>query len=455
MQYQKINPMRFDLFLNYLDRSRFIVKKVTKTLLTSSALFISCQLLAVDSYTVTDLGKLGDNEIFVYDVNDSGSIVGYSYVGSLEKEGISIQNNVVEAMPVIDANVNSSKFLKVNNSNTAVGFSDEKITEQISPERGVYTDIGSGLLQKIPNFANNENENMRALSINESGVIVGWGGFNPTDDKNNDGNSIDLVLERPFIFDSNTSEFNRLDPLDYNGQVARTVLRDINDNGIAVGWNLNQNENVIRSFYVDVQQPSDLKEISASNEDRSHQPYAINNQGVIAGKRNIDDSTFYTAFTYDITTQNIIDIPTLVQGMIPQGLTTTSVAFDNNESNQVVGRAIHSVVPNIFHAFIFENGVTVDLNTKINCKVDPNAALEGEPDWVLYEARSINNNGVIIGNGLLKGERKAFMLTPNADGVMPVLCPKPPETEEESGSGSIPLWVVLFIPVLSFFRRQK
>jgi hypothetical protein len=42
--------------------------------------------------------------------------------------------------------------------------------------------------------------------------------------------------------------------------------------------------------------------------------------------------------------------------------------------------------------------------------------------WVLSEARDINDSGQIIGNGVLNGELRAFLLTP--DSVAPVPLPE-------------------------------
>ena len=54
------------------------------------------------------------------------------------------------------------------------------------------------------------------------------------------------------------------------------------------------------------------------------------------------------------------------------------------------------------HAFVYENGKMQDLNDLI----------PGNADWTLEEARSINDAGQIVGQGLHHGQMRTFLLTP-------------------------------------------
>ena len=70
----------------------------------------------------------------------------------------------------------------------------------------------------------------------------------------------------------------------------------------------------------------------------------------------------------------------------------------------VVGRA---TVPSntgyvLYHAFIWSGTTMEDLNNTIPV----------DSGWVLNEATGVNEAGVVVGNGTLNGQTRAFRLTP-------------------------------------------
>ena len=137
------------------------------------------------------------------------------------------------------------------------------------------------------------------------------------------------------------------------------------------------------------------------------------------------------AHLYDYNTENLLDLGTLNGGL-------TSAATDINELNQVVGTSwlvtqLTSLYdPTKYHAFLWEDGVMTDLNTLI-------AADSG---WILTTASAINDNGGIVGSGLLNGQVHGFLLT---TGQTP---PPPPAAEPpiamasaDVTAGKVPLTV--------------
>jgi probable HAF family extracellular repeat protein len=60
-------------------------------------------------------------------------------------------------------------------------------------------------------------------------------------------------------------------------------------------------------------------------------------------------------------------------------------------------------------AFLWKNGVLSDLNT----------LLPGGTGWLLVRAWDIDGNGVIVGEGELNGEARAFMLAPSSTTSVP------------------------------------
>jgi probable HAF family extracellular repeat protein len=78
-----------------------------------------------------------------------------------------------------------------------------------------------------------------------------------------------------------------------------------------------------------------------------------------------------------------------------------SIALGINNGGQVVGHAL-TAAPAAEHAFLWQNGAMLDLNS----------LLPPGTGWVLVLARAINDRGQIVGEGLLNGEQRAFLLSP-------------------------------------------
>jgi probable HAF family extracellular repeat protein len=159
---------------------------------------------------------------------------------------------------------------------------------------------------------------------------------------------------------------------------------------------------------------------------------AINSQNKVVGATgsNSTSGEYAHAYLYDYNAGNLLDLGTLNGGL-------TSSAADINESSQVVGTSwlvtqLTSLNdPTQYHAFLWENGLMTDLNTLI-------AADSG---WILTAATAINDNGDIVGSGLLNGQVHAFLLTTDQ-------APPPPAAESplavasaDVTSGKVPLTV--------------
>lgn len=81
-----------------------------------------------------------------------------------------------------------------------------------------------------------------------------------------------------------------------------------------------------------------------------------------------------------------------------------SYALGLNQAGQVVGQAEFSRTGDTqrTHAFLYTGGKMLDLNTL----VPPNSG------WNLISAKAINDKGLIVGRGRIRGEEHAFLLTP-------------------------------------------
>jgi probable HAF family extracellular repeat protein len=84
---------------------------------------------------------------------------------------------------------------------------------------------------------------------------------------------------------------------------------------------------------------------------------------------------------------------------------TDAAAFGINNAGDVVGSAqVSTAVNRIWHAFIYRNGVMIDLNT----------LLPSQSGWTLNTAYGINDTGQIVGEGTYNGQIRPFLLTPDA-----------------------------------------
>lgn len=206
------------------------------------------------------------------------------------------------------------------------------------------------------------------------------------------------------------------------------VLDDINDSGFAVGkrsrYGLTGSSSIMTTPAFDA-----VIYLSTPNGGYAK---AINNQNMIVGTTGSNSTAgeYSRAYLYNYNEDILTDLGTLNSGL-------TSSAADINELNQIVGSSwlvtqLTSLYdPAQYHAFLWENGQLTDLNTLI------------APDsgWILTAATAINDNGDIVGSGLLGGQVHGFLLTAGT-------VPPPPVSEApiaiasaDVTAGKIPLTV--------------
>jgi probable HAF family extracellular repeat protein len=115
----------------------------------------------------------------------------------------------------------------------------------------------------------------------------------------------------------------------------------------------------------------------------------INDAGVIVGSsRNASNVTLAVRWTDDATVQSLGTLGGLL-----------SQANAINSKGDIVGWAMTPT--NEVHAFLWQNGTMSDLND----------LLSSGSGWVLTAAYAVNDHGVIVGDGTLNGESRAFRLT--------------------------------------------
>lgn len=125
----------------------------------------------------------------------------------------------------------------------------------------------------------------------------------------------------------------------------------------------------------------------------------INDAGFITGKsgRTVNSVTTERIFIFNGTSMS--SLGRLAGDNVAQG-------NDINNTGVVVGYSANNVDLDDQRAVIHDGTSLVDLNTLI----------DAGSGWFLTEAFSISDTGVIVGNGILNGTQRAFLLTPVGGG---------------------------------------
>lgn len=248
--------------------------------------------------------------------------------------------------------------------------------------------------------------NYGAFGINQAGSAAGYHvGKNPYE-----ANSLPYD---PAVFDGNKWNVFNIANLYPRGTrkgvyADRYVMNAINDYGYTVGYRyrygLAGSTSILIAPDVAIQDSTDVTYLSVPAGGKASD---INNSNLIVGTTGSDSRTspvtYAQAYLLDYSTGSLTTLPLLDGGL-------RSSASDINEYNQVVGSSeTLDGSSRVNHAVLWDqpgSGAT-DLNTW---------ASNG---WVLVSATAINDNGDIVGTGLLEGAPHGFLLTNGAASAPP------------------------------------
>ena len=212
------------------------------------------------------------------------------------------------------------------------------------------------------------------------------------------------------------------------------ILTDINDVGYAVGTR--RKYGISNGNFAFLTTPA-FDSVTALPVPNGGAAAAINNQNMVVGTTGTNSTAgeYAHAYLYQYNnTDSLLDLGTLNGGL-------TSGAYDINESNQVVGTSwlvtqLTSLYePEKYHAFIWD---------EVNGMVDLNTYLPADSGWILTTATAINDNGDIVGSGLMGGQVHGFLLTTDQITNPPPEPNQPPVAIAGSNvkSGKVPLEVM-------------
>ena len=346
----------------------------------------------VPHFTVADLGELPVNVTHAeitgaFGINDKGQVVGGD-LGAWEwDKGKKIDLGALEPLPVEEEQQRSVAY-GINNHGRPVGAS------------GSYNHLfmGYNYFARAVRFdgdfltsLSDSSWRYEAYGINNKGQIVGQGGY------------------RGFFFEND--KLILIGTLSKQPEGNASVARAINNHGQVVGSTtvnvlpLPHNQILPSHAFLWQHNKGRMRDLGALRGYTSSGAESLNDEGTVVGSSGREEKD---GWDYEQAT--------LWTGGKVFGLGTlpghkNSEAFGINNLGQIVGYSSpHEWQTQYggfearadFRAFLWQKGRMLDLN----------AMIPASSNWVLEEARAINNKGQIVGEGALRGKRHAFLLTP-------------------------------------------
>lgn len=402
---------------------------------------------AATKYDVIDLGTLGGDYAFAYDINNQSQIVGHSQ-GPVVNDTRSFfnhafiwnENNTPAIVDLGDLGKDESYARAISDGGLIVGYvnkvtgTSESNTDII--RQRAFKVLSGNTLEVLPvAAATTESLNMRAYGVALDETIVGGVEIRVSE----------TTKTRGFVLPPGASELVVVEPL--TGDLGM-ILRDVNSvANKAVGY-ATLAEGSATALMVDLNAPTTPVALTALG-GRQSQAYAVNDVNQIAGYAWTADNTKINAVVFQPgnTSKPLVDL-----GQFGERF-GVSTAYGINNVGQVVGTAQTAVTGATHSAFLYElnasSPVLKNLNSLIDCSSDVSQR------WHLISAESINENGEIVGYGTKGNLTRAFLLRPSSDTTPPVACPEPPPFEDKNEAGSVSGFALLFALPMLFWRRRK
>lgn len=329
--------------------------------LTASLVIAGSMAADAQTYRVT---ALGTNASFATGINASGQVSGYSATATNAARAWRYSPGV-GLVDLGSFGGADNRALGINATGQVTGYStDAGGVARGFVFNGALTDIGGSAGAGI--FPQH---------INTAGKVAGFSSAANGDDS-------------AFLF-TPPNTFSNLGVIANAALPASSAAYGVNDFGRVVGIGTGSN-NFNRAFRSTTN--GTLEELGTLGGDESW-AYAINNSNQIAGSASFV-STDTHAFLFN-DGAGMTDLGTLGG--------YTSAAFALDISGNVVGTA--ELANRNLRAVVWPSG---------GAARDLNEFIPVNSGWVLTEARGVNDAGQIVGNGLLHGQPRAFLLTPNS-----------------------------------------
>jgi probable HAF family extracellular repeat protein len=344
------------------------------------------------SSTVLDLGTLGGTYSNASAVNSSGQVVGMAYTaaGAGYSHAFLWQNGAMTDLGTLGGAFSSAG--DINDAGQIVG-SSRTTADPTASHAFLWTPtIANGTSGSMIDLGTLGGASSSASAINNHGQIVGFS-------KNAGGDFHTFVWENGVMYDLDAllpassgwvTQFYGIDIND-NKQIAGTGLF----NGVQRAFLITDNDGTFANGGLTITNLGTLGGVSS-------QGFGINSSGQVVGWSNVANGNPH-AFRYSGGVMT--DLKTLV------GTPYLGVSYANaiNDSGQIVGSSVYDSTGS-HHAVIWQNGKTNDLNKQ----------LPRHSGWVLEGAYDINGVGQIVGQGMIGGQRHAFLMVPSGSALQAV-----------------------------------
>jgi probable HAF family extracellular repeat protein len=318
-------------------------------------------LCAAQNYSIADLGTLpGGSFSEAHAINASAVVTGLANASGELSDMFAYRNGILTDLGTLGGTSGTGNG--VNASGQIAGYSTNAsgTYRAFLTVDGTLTDIGDLGGGSAVGYA-----------LNDAGQVVGSA---VTADGSN----------HPFLYSA--GKMTDLGTLGSpEGNSWWNSAQGINNNGEVVGTSYNAQGN-FRGFVWLKGKMSQMGTLGGS----WSQAYAVNNKGQVSGIAYTKGNAQAHAFL--LTGNQMKDLGTLDNGFYSWG-------FAINDSGVVVGQA--SPLSGGYVAFVYSGGKMKDLNQLI----------PAGSGWVLQDAYGVNAAGQIVGEGLLRGQERGFLLT--------------------------------------------
>lgn len=337
--------------------------------------FLSSNTFA-QQYQIIDLGTLGGSMSQANAINEMGQVVGSSTISNGETRAFLYENGSMLNLGTLGGSLSGATDINELGQITGSSFISSGNMRAFLYENGSMTNLGTF-----------NNRDSYGNAINNSGSVV------------IDLNEMPGGPSRTGILYNNGALSYLAYPTDTN------FVMDINDSGIIYGsydfgGNFGSGQTVGRRSFL-YQNRSIINSNVANYPGQYLFGGQINNDGDITGR-----------FSPDIAKVNMHAFAYLDGSLLDLGTLGGSYSSGRaiNESEQVVGTSYGSAGED--RAFIWDS---------VNGMVDLNTLIDTNSGWLLQNARDINNNGEIVGYGVINGQTHAFKLSVAPEPISSIL----------------------------------
>ena len=335
---------------------------------------------AATTYTIAEIGTLGGARSQAWGLNAAGQVVGWAETAAGQQRAYLWADGRLTDLGTLPGG-EASMAVAVNARGQVVGGSTTAPGQQLGGpgtraflwQDGRLTDLGT-----LPG-----GDFSQATGINDAGQVIGFANRRP-------GTPIQAVLWQGGA----PTELGTL-PGAVGGRA-----NAINNRGQVVGVAIRGPDQPLRAVLWAGGQVTDLGLPAGHAASRA---FAINDTGLIAGRAS--DAT--EPVNPSICPAPLRCVPLLyrdgawVQLATPPG-SPNGLASGVNNAGQVVG--LTQPPDGAGRALLWDGTAVTDLNTLI----------PAGSGWALTEALGITDRGQIVGNGLLNGQQRGYLLTPAA-----------------------------------------